>query len=229
MERVEQVEGLVPTGAWNRRLPRPRGVGGWAPPLLLGACPSAGLVLATLLPQTGPVAWGTEVVALGAVPCLLGVVDVSAADWRSDRGEGWHPGAIVGRLLALALALLAVVSAVKVATPAALYTDNYGNGWLAWLLLLACTTVICAAFITSTYRDKRAIRDIVHAVLAWFGFCLPVVVVLAVDVNDPTVNGGLFVYVFFYVCGLILVGMVVIALLLAPLAGLLGGRLRRLW
>jgi hypothetical protein len=175
------------------------------------------------------VAWGTEAVALGTVPCLLGVLDVSAADWRSDRGEGWHTGAIVGRLLALALALLAVVSAVNLATPGALYNGSYGNGWLAWLLLLACTTVICAAFITSSYRHKRAGRDIVHAVLAWVGFCVPVVVALVVDVNDPTVNGGMFAFVFLYVCGLIVVGMTVIALLLAPLAGLVGGRLRRLW
>jgi hypothetical protein len=157
------------------------------------------------------------------------VLDVSAADWRSDRGEGWHPGAIVGRLLALALALLAVVSAMNLATPAALYSDSYGNGWFAWLLLLACTTVICAAFITSSYRDRRADRDIVHAVLAWFGFCLPVLVALVIDVNDPTVNGGLFAFVALYVCGLLVVGMVVAALLLAPLAGLLGGRLRRPW
>src|SRR5215470_28201 len=93
-------------------------------PLLLGACPSTAWVVATLLPQTGPVAWGTELLALGATPCLIAGLDVSGADWRTGGGEKWWPLGLLGRLVALALALLAVISAINLSAPDILYSNG---------------------------------------------------------------------------------------------------------
>jgi hypothetical protein len=230
MKQMEQGHGGAPGGSADWRPPRLRPAADWELPLLLGACPSAALILASLLPQTGPVAWGPEVLALGATPCLLGVLDVSAADWRSDGGEGRRLGTIVGSSLALALALLAVISAVNLAMPAVLHGVSLdSSGVVAWLLLLAGTTVICAAFITGSYADKQPRRDVLHGALAWIGFCLPLVVALTIDVFDPSFNSGPFAGVAVYLYALCLGGVVVVALSLAALAGLLGGQLRCLW
>jgi hypothetical protein len=191
-------------------------------PLLLGACPSIALVLAGLLPQTGPVTWGAEVVALGATPSLVAVLDVAASDWRASARP--RPLWLLGRFVAVALALLGVISAVNVSTPNLLYGgSSAGAGEVGWFFLLAFTSVTCSAFITS----RRRLGSARAGILAATGFWLPLAVVLTVQVASPNDKAGVFVVLVYYVCGLLLIGMAASALLVAPLAGLLGGRLLR--
>jgi hypothetical protein len=191
-------------------------------PLLLGAFPSIALVLAGLLPQAGPVTWGAEVVALGATPSLLVVLDVAASDWRASAQP--RPLWLLGRVVAVALALLGVISAVNVSTPNILYGgSSAGVGEVGWFFLLAFTTVTCSAFITS--REHRGSAG--AGILAATGFWLPLAVVLTVQVAGPNDNAGVFVVLVYYICGLLLIGMAASALLVGSLAGLLGGRLLR--
>jgi hypothetical protein len=194
----------------------------WMIPLLLGACPSTALVLAGLLPQTGPVTWGPEVVALGATSSLVAVLDAAASDWRASARP--RPLWLLGRFLAVALALLGAVNAVNASTPNILYGgSSAGAGEVGWFFLLAFTTVTCSAFITS--RERRGSAG--AGILAATGFWLPLAVVLTVQVAGPNDNAGVFVVLVYYVCGLLLIGMAASALLVGSLAGLLGGRLLR--
>jgi hypothetical protein len=200
----------------------------WALPLLLGACPATALLVASLVPLTGSFAWATEVLALGATPCLVAVLDVSAADWRSGRGPERRLLWLVGCLLALALAVAGVISAINLSM--FVMANNYGAGAgeLVWLLLLAATTVICSAYITRPDERGRAGRGALQGMLAWIGFCLPIFVALTIDLIAPPIPSP-FAFLGLYLACFLVSGMVVTALLLAPLAGILGGTLRRGW
>jgi len=123
--------------------------------------------------------------------------------------------------------VLAVISAVKVSTPNILYGDGSGAGELGWLSPLAIATITCAAFIPGSYARQRTGSSVVAGILACTGFWLPLAVVLTVQVAGPNDGGGPFVIIAYYVCGLLLVGMVASVLILGPLIGLLGARLLR--
>jgi hypothetical protein len=186
------------------------------------------LLVASLVPLAGPFAWPTEILALGATPCLVAVLDVSVADWRSARGAERRLLWLVGFLLTLALAMFGVICAINLST--FVMANNYGTGAgaLVWMLLLAATTVVCTAFITRPDERGRAGRGALQGVLAWIGFCLPIVVALTIDVSAPPAPSP-FAFLGLYIACFFVVAMVVIALLLAPLAGMLGGLLRRGW
>jgi hypothetical protein len=200
----------------------------WIPPFLLGACPATALLVASLVPLTGPFAWPTEVLALGASATLVAVLDVSVADWRSGRGAERRLLWLVGCLLALALAVFSVICAINLSM--LVMANNYGTGAgvLVWMLFLAATTVICTAFITRPDERGRAGRGALQGVLAWIGFCLPIFVALTIDLVAPPIANP-FAFLALYVACFLVGGMVVIALLLAPFAGILGGTLRRGW
>jgi hypothetical protein len=133
---------------------------------------------------------------------------------------------VLRRLLAPALALIGLISAVNLSVLITGIDSNGSGQGLGWLLLLACTTVICTAFITRPDPRNRSGVGAAQGILAWIGFCLPLVVVLGIDAFAPPVASPFqAVAVFFYFA--LLTSAVVAALLLAPLAGILGGALRR--
>jgi hypothetical protein len=177
-----------------------------------------------LLPVIGPVAWGQELLALGATPVVIAVLDTSCADWRQWR-ESRRSFSAARHAVALALAVLGIVSAVNLAPAAMPGGTSTSTFNLFWLFLLAFTTVTCAAFITS--GGERTSSGVLAGILAWVGFCLPPLIALTIMVFNPPVGAGLFAVVAYYIFGLLLTGVVVSALLVAPLAGLLGGWLRR--
>src|SRR5215472_4466378 len=131
-----------------QRQPWLRRAGTWAVPLLLGAIPSTAWIMSSLLPVIGPVAWGEELLALGATPVVIAVLDISCADWRQWR-ESRRSFSVARHVVALGLAVLGTVSAVNLAPAVALGGTSTVTFSLFWMFLLAFTTATCAAFITS--------------------------------------------------------------------------------
>jgi hypothetical protein len=171
-----------------------------------------------------------ELLALGATPCLIAVLDVSAADCRSSGGTRLLQ-LLPGRLLALALALVAVFSEVSLSETAGFNGTSHGPAALLLLLLLALTTVTCVAFVTTPTPKRRWSSGALQGFLAWIGFCLPIIAVLSFDTFDPSAAGtvGIAVVIQFFLYFYLLLGTAIAAVILAPLVGILGGTLRRMW
>jgi hypothetical protein len=131
----------------------------------------------------------------------------------------------------VALALVAVFSEVSLSESAGFSGNSHGPAALLLLLLLALTTVTCVAFVTTPTEKRRWSSGALQGFLAWMGFCLPIIAVLTFDTFDPSAAGtaGLAVAIEFFLYLYLLMGTAIAAVILAPLVGILGGTLRRLW